>query len=124
MNNPIKCDISDIEKNKPIALFSYLFFLVLVPLLAARDSRFATYHANQGLILLIIAVPIMLLSRSIVGWLTPIPVVGALFYIGGVLLPSLAWLGAALYGVNNCLHGECKPLPFIGHLFTIISYKA
>lgn len=123
MDNPVKCDIVDIEKNKAIASFSYIFFFVLLPLLVARNSKFATYHANQGLILLIIATPIMVLSQFFMGWLTHIPVIGVLFYIGGVFLPSLAWLGGILYGVHNCLKGECKPIPVIGHLFTIVSYE-
>lgn len=51
-------DPGDIEQNKVMALLSYLGILVLVPLLAAKELRFARFHANQGLVLLI----------ALVGW--------------------------------------------------------
>lgn len=41
----------DIEK-KVVAAFAYLIFFI--PLLAAPDSKFAKFHANQGFWLLII----------------------------------------------------------------------
>ena len=43
----------DIEKNRILALFSYLSWLVLIPLIAAKDSKFAKFHVNQGLVLAI-----------------------------------------------------------------------
>ena len=46
-------DPADFEKNKIFAILAYLGILVLIPILAAKDSPFAKYHANQGLVLLI-----------------------------------------------------------------------
>ena len=43
----------DIDKNKVMGVLAYLGLLVLVPLLAAKDSKFARFHSNQGLVLLI-----------------------------------------------------------------------
>ena len=43
----------DIAQNKGMAILSYLSILVLIPLFAAKDSRFARFHANQGLVLLV-----------------------------------------------------------------------
>src|SRR6202012_2144623 len=39
----------DVEKHKRPAMLGYIFFLT--PLVAAPNSRFARFHANQGLLL-------------------------------------------------------------------------
>ena len=41
----------DIEKNKVMAVLAYFGILVLIPIFAAKDSKFARFHANQGLVL-------------------------------------------------------------------------
>ncbi|MEI8042594.1 MAG: DUF4339 domain-containing protein [Verrucomicrobiota bacterium] len=41
-------DPADVDKNKIFAVLAYLGILFLVPLLAAKESRFARYHTNQG----------------------------------------------------------------------------
>ncbi|EKD47008.1 MAG: hypothetical protein ACD_66C00259G0004, partial [uncultured bacterium] len=46
-------DKKDIEDNKVLAALSYIFILCFVPLLLARDSKFAQYHAKQGLVLFV-----------------------------------------------------------------------
>lgn len=43
----------DVESNKVMAVLSYLGILVLIPLLGAKNSPFARFHTNQGLILCI-----------------------------------------------------------------------
>ena len=47
-------DAADIEKNKLMAVLAYIIFLI--PLLAAKDSPFAKYHTNQGLVLFLAAI--------------------------------------------------------------------
>ena len=47
----IEFDNQDIQNNKIMAILSYFGILVLVPILAAKESKFARFHANQGLIL-------------------------------------------------------------------------
>lgn len=44
---------ADVQNNKAMGILSYLGILVLIPILAAKDSPFARYHANQGLVLLL-----------------------------------------------------------------------
>ena len=103
---------SDAEENKVFAILAYIGILVLVPILAAPNSKFARYHANQGLILLIVGVVL-----SIVGaLLNLIPVVGWVF----MLLFEVAWLILAILGIVNAAKGEEKPLPVIGGLFTFL----
>lgn len=94
-------DPKDIESNKVIACLSYIGILVLIPLLLAKDSRFAQYHANQGLLLLIIDV--------LLGILSIIPVVNIFAGIIGVVVFVFC-----IIGIVAALKGEAKELPIIG----------
>lgn len=91
----------DIEKNKLMAGLAYIIFFL--PLLACPDSKFAKYHANQGLILLIVSFvgSIILSFIPIIGWL---------------LLPifTVVVLIFAIIGLVNGLGGKAKELPIIG----------
>jgi len=102
-------DEKDINDNKVMGVLSYIGILWLVPLLAAKDSKFAKFHANQGLVLwlasLILSVASMILAIiPIVGCVVAIllPVVG----IGGFVLMIL--------GIINAAQGKAKELPIIG----------
>ena len=91
----------DIEKNKTMAGLAYLLFFL--PLVACPESKYAKFHANQGLILLITSVAgIVILS------LIPI--------IGWVLAPifSIAVLVLGIFGLINGFGGKAKRLPVIG----------
>ncbi len=92
----------DIEKNKAMAILAYIIFLI--PLLAAKDSKFAMYHANQGLVLFLLALAVNVVGGIIpfIGWFIILPI-GSLFVV--VL---------AILGIINAAKGEAKPLPLIG----------
>lgn len=92
----------DIEKNKAMAILAYLIFLI--PLLAAKDSKFAMYHANQGLVLFLLVLAINVVGGIIpfVGWFIILP-------LGNLFVVALAILG-----IINAAKGEAKPLPLIG----------
>ena len=93
-------DPHDVEQNKTVAAISYILFFV--PLLAARNSRFAMYHANQGLLLLL-----ALIAGNIV--LSIIP------FIGWILMPvlNIAALVYMVLGILNAVNGRKQPLPFM-----------
>jgi uncharacterized membrane protein len=106
-------DPADVDKNKVFAVLAYLGILFLVPLLAAKDSRFARYHTNQGVVLFL---------TFIVAYIA----VGILTFILA-FIPFLRWVGCMLWwpvplgafalmvlGIINAAKGECKPLPVIG----------
>ena len=59
---PGQADIRDAQDNKVMAILAYFGPVVLVPILAARESRFARYHANQGLVLLIACIVFLVLA--------------------------------------------------------------
>lgn len=62
-------DPADISANKAMGILSYLSLLVLIPIFAAPKSRFARFHANQGLILLILEVAVSVVF-FILGFIT------------------------------------------------------
>ncbi len=102
-------DAADIEQNKVMALLSYLWILFLVPLFLAKESRFARYHANQGITLAIAGTVIdliggLLSAIPVVGWIIGIP-----FYLAG-----LAVLALTVIGILNAVKGRAKELPIIG----------
>lgn len=99
-------DPADVNENKWIGVLAYILFFL--PLLAAKQSRFAMYHANQGLVLLIFS-----LGANIVLGIIPI--------IGWILLPiaNLATLVLVIMGIIQAANGHLKPLPLIGSI-TII----
>lgn len=106
---------SDIEGNKLMAVLSYLGILVLIPILAAKDSPFAKFHATQGLNLLIVSVAWSIVS-GIIGAI--LGAIGVTFL--SVLWSIITWLVSIvifltmLIGIINAAQGKAKELPIIG----------
>lgn len=93
-------DAQDIEKNKVMAVLAYILFFI--PLLAAKDSKFARFHTNQGLVLF--------LGGIIASVVAVIPVIGWIVApIAGLVITVLA-----IIGILNALNGKAKELPVIG----------
>lgn len=120
-------DAEDIEKNKVLSLFSYLGVLVLVPLLAAKDSKFARFHINQGLTLLLAEI-VFGIVWSILGGVFEFVRWSIAYWVGAVLggivsvvfgLLSLVPLALAIIGIVDACSGKAKTLPLLGrlHLF-------
>ncbi len=117
-------DPADVEKNKVFAVLAYLGILVLVPLLAAKDSPFAKYHTNQGLLLLLTAVATgvaVFIVAALGAFVT------AMLHLG-VGMCCVGLLGFAQFavvvafmimGIINAATGQMKPLPIIGK-YTLI----
>lgn len=106
---------ADVQNNKAMGILSYLGILVLIPILAAKESPFARYHANQGLVLLLcevgFSVASMILS-VIFAFLGPL----ALLWTLVSWLVSLAFLALLILGIVNAAQGLCKELPLIGRI--------
>lgn len=105
-DNQVPVDPADAAENKAMGIVAYIIFFL--PLIVAKQSRFAMYHANQGLLLLIffIAFNIVLSFIPFIGWiLTP--------------LAYLAWFVFLILGIINAANGQLKPLPLIGK-YTLI----
>ena len=107
-------DQNDINQNKGISVFAYLSWLLLIPMFAAKDSEFARFHTNQGLVLAIFETAWWIIS----------PILSLLFFwsfIGVIItiiswLLNLAFLALAIIGIVNVVQGKAKELPVIGNI--------
>lgn len=102
-------DQADIEQNKVMAIFAYLSWLVLIPIFAAKESKFARFHANQGLVLAIAEI----ICWVVLGILGNLPFIGWIFSIVDGLF-SLVCLIFAVIGIVNAANGKAKELPIVG----------
>ena len=91
----------DIEKNKTMAGLSYLLFFL--PLIACPESKYARFHANQALSLLILGIAgnVLLGIVPVIGWML-LPVFGIIVLV------------LAIMGLVNGFGGKAKRLPLIG----------
>ncbi|PNE28452.1 hypothetical protein BHU09_06965 [Tannerella sp. oral taxon 808] len=99
-------DQNDVQSNKVMAILAYFGILFLIPLFAAKESPFARYHANQGLVLFLFTFVCYILA-----W---IPKLGWISYIG-----YLIGFVFFIIGVINAAGGKMKPLPLIGKITLI-----
>lgn len=53
MEEKIVFNTEDVNGNKVFGILAYIGILFLVPLFAAKDSQYARFHTNQGLVLFI-----------------------------------------------------------------------
>lgn len=97
---------NDINNNRLMAVLSYISILFLIPLFWAKDSKFARFHVNQGILIFIVS--------FVLGLLSAIPFVGIIFKI----LNVVAFIFAIL-GIVNAVQGKAKELPLIGK-YTLI----
>ena len=95
-------DSDDVTKNRLMAVLAYIGPLVLIPLIVARDSKFAKFHANQGLILFLLAIACALLRDvKLIGWI---------FSVCGMAIFILA-----VVGIIYACQGKAKELPVVGN---------
>lgn len=95
-----------------MAILAYIIFLV--PLLAARDKKFAMFHTEQALVLLIayIVIYIGFIILTII-----LRAVSTALSCGISILSILIWVGFLVFwimGLINAAQGKLKELPFIG----------
>ena len=120
-------DQNDIQSNKVMAVLSYISLLVLIPVFAAKDSKFARFHATQGFNVALIEVASWLL-QAIIGAILGGLAYGALglavtligFFSLVFSLINIACGILAIIGIVNAVQGKAKKLPIIGQ-FDILS---
>ena len=102
-------DPADVRGNLAMSILAYLSVLVLIPLFLAKNSRFARYHCNQGLILMIVEV----VCWIVLGILGGLPFIGWIFRLVNCVLGVL-FLILSIIGIVNVVNGRAKALPVIG----------
>lgn len=106
-------DAKDIEQNKKMAILAYLGILVLIPILGAKESPYARYHANQGLILCIAAI-LYSVAYSILSSII-LAISWRLYWLVSILgFAGLVFAVLCILGIINAANGQAKELPFIG----------
>lgn len=108
-------DAKDIENNKILSLLSYIWILFLVPMFAAKDSKFARFHVNQGIVLFIFNLAWYIINLVLSAILGKIIVVSLVYGILSSVV-SLAFLALAVLGIVNACMGKAKKLPLIGNI--------
>ncbi len=118
-------DPADIQANKAMGILAYLGPLVFIPMFAVKGSRFARFHANQGLITLILNVGygivqfILTLLLQVIfpyRWTYSYIGRGAVYNVLSTVL-SLVWIPLAvlaILGIINAANGKAKELPLVG----------
>jgi len=111
----------DVEKNRGIAILSYLFFLCFIPLFGAKDSKFAYFHAVQGTVLfgieLVLGIALWIV-HSILYIIMPFIFVYSVYRLFSLLL-SGAFIVFVVIGIINVVNGEMKKLPIIGDIIKV-----
>ena len=98
-------DPEDIKNNKAMAILAYFGILVFIPLFTAKESKYARFHTNQGLVLFVAEVISQIINQIIKG----IPVVSL---IGAAL--SIFVFVLFIIGLVNACKDRAKELPIIG----------
>ncbi len=106
-------DANDIAQNKAMGILAYFGPLCFIPMFAAKESKFARFHANQGLVLLIACVA-WSIAYSILNAII-LAISWRLYFISSIIgLVSLVFLILAVIGIINAANGKAKELPVIG----------
>lgn len=109
-------DSADINNNKIMAVIAYIGILFLVPLLAAKESKFARFHTNQAIVLLIaeIAVGFVLgVVSAILLAISPVLAILSSLLSAAVSIVSIVF---TIIGIVNAATGKAKELPLIGSI--------
>ncbi len=107
----------DISKNRVMAIFAYILFLI--PLFAAKESRYARFHTNQGMIITIASAAISFttsftatilkaISWRFYGFANFINIIGMLICLGAIPL--------TVFGIIYAAKGKAKELPLVSKI--------
>ncbi|MEI9997720.1 MAG: hypothetical protein WDO13_00350 [Verrucomicrobiota bacterium] len=80
-----------------------------MPIIVAKDSPFAKYHANQGLVLFLAEISTFIITGALVF----LPLLGMIVYFLHLAL-LLIFVVLSILGIVNAAQGKCVPLPIIG----------
>jgi hypothetical protein len=122
---PLDAEAQDAQDNKVMAILSYFGLLALVPWFAAPNSKFARFHARQGLKLLLLEIGVIIID-VLLGLIkvTKVAYEGTWYeysykttpFITGTLIPWILWAGLgvlAILGLMNALKGIKKAPPLL-----------
>lgn len=111
---------TDIVNNKVYAILAYIGVLVLVPLIAAPKSKFARFHASQGLLLFIGEVAYTVIRKVVLNILAAVAF-GPVWIVYKTVALATAIVGLvfpvfSIIGIIYAAQGKAKELPVIGKI--------
>lgn len=105
---------ADIEANKAMGGLAYILFFI--PLIAAPNSKYARFHANQGLLLVLLGIALGI----VISILTTVFAFISYRLLGIIgILSTIIWIGLMvlwIMGLVNGFSGKTKELPIIGKI--------
>ena len=105
----------DIDANRYVSILAYLHILVLIPLVAMKESPFTQYHAKVGLNLLLLHLAAEVtgsIVTSLIGW---IPIIGWIVGIAFGLLNFVLWC-VNIFGIVSAVRGKARELTVLESL--------
>lgn len=123
---------ADVQANKSIAWLSYLGLLLLIPMLAKKESEYCRYHVKQGATLFAVEIVysivteiIKAISRAVFPGELKYNLFTGYYYAPSAIttiftilfgLGSIFLLVLAIIGIVNSASGKTKELPLIGKI--------
>jgi len=106
-------DIEDAQSHKLVTALSYITFLFIVPLLAAPKSKFARFHANQGICLFGFQLALGLITPIFIKTFSVLPFMDSLagFVVSVLNIVPLLFM---VLGILHVLQGRAVRLPLVG----------
>lgn len=118
-------EADDIKMSKKIACVSYLLFFLPLVKYPYNKSRFARYHANQSLLMLLSVVILILFFQLVsffLSFLNLIDLISWFIKVCAFLISYFFSFVFVVYGIRNSIaayKGFYKKLPFIGNIMLI-----
>ena len=103
--------------NKVLNILAYTGILFFLPLVAGKHQH-SRFHANQGLIALIVDVVLHVVG-GVLGALSGLPLVGGIIGIVGAIFGWAAWLVMAailIFGIVNVINDRAVEIPVVGKI--------
>ncbi len=109
-------DKDDIKENIFFAIIAYFGILILIPVIARPDSKFARFHANQALDLIILSLVYGIIASVFTSIAFIKGTAFGIFILGIFLIVSVGIFLLWILGIGNAAQGKAKQVPFIGKI--------
>lgn len=105
----------DISRNRVMAIFAYILFLI--PLFAAKNSKYARFHTNQGMVIALSSIAVSITVRITCTILNAIRLypLSTLFGALGTLI-SIGFIPLTVFGIIYASKGQAKELPLVNKI--------
>ncbi len=111
-------NVDDVSMTKAVCIFAYFGLLFFLPLVVYKDSKYGKYHANQGLLLLILSV-ILSILRFFMILPASVPFFGAVMMVLSDIISFILGsfiLGCFVFGIVNVARNKAVDLPIVGKI--------